>query len=168
MREPAAPWPASDFWDWSLTVYARPGVAGACLALQERHGVDVNLLLFAVWAGSAGRVLEPAAMRAAIDRVRRWQAEIVQPLRALRRRMKGDAHGLDPALASTVRARIAAAELDAEHAEQIALAGLATVAATVPAGAAISGNLAAYAAAAGLIWSETDRQALDVLVEAVA
>jgi uncharacterized protein (TIGR02444 family) len=169
MRRTAAPWPASDFWDWSLTVYARPGVAGACLALQERHGLDVNLLLFVVWSGSEGRVLEPAAIRAAIDRVRRWQQEIVHPLRALRRRLKNDAHGLDVGLASTVRARIAAVELDAEHAEQIALTGLAAVALArpVPAGEAIAGNLAAYAEAAGLSWTETDRRDLDIILARV-
>jgi uncharacterized protein (TIGR02444 family) len=37
------------FWDFSLTLYGRPGVAPACLALQDRFGADVNLLLLGFW-----------------------------------------------------------------------------------------------------------------------
>ncbi|HEY9550471.1 MAG TPA: TIGR02444 family protein, partial [Kiloniellaceae bacterium] len=46
------------FWQFSGAVYARRGVAEACLALQQRHGLDVNLLLFCAWAGSNGRRLD--------------------------------------------------------------------------------------------------------------
>src|SRR3546814_12211972 len=76
------PWPASGFWDWSLAAYARPGVAPACLALQDRPGLDVNLLLFAVRAGTPGRALPPDALRAAVDRAARWPAEVVRQLPA--------------------------------------------------------------------------------------
>mgnify|MGYP001460985468 CR=1 FL=1 len=37
------------FWRFSLTVYRRPGVEAALLALQERCGSDTNLLLYACW-----------------------------------------------------------------------------------------------------------------------
>ena len=47
--------PPTPFWDFSLAVYGRPGVAPACLALQQRHGADVNLLLFCAWFGAAHR-----------------------------------------------------------------------------------------------------------------
>ena len=46
------------FWQFSGAVYAHPGVAEACLDLQDRHGLDVNLLLFCAWAGVQGRVFD--------------------------------------------------------------------------------------------------------------
>ena len=33
------------FWDFSLAFYALPGVADACLELQERCSVDVKVML---------------------------------------------------------------------------------------------------------------------------
>ena len=51
--------PSSRFWDFSLEIYAKPGVAQACLALQDECGADVNLLLFCCWAGP----LDEIAMR---------------------------------------------------------------------------------------------------------
>lgn len=42
------------FWDFSLTLYGRPGVAEACLQLQDRHGADVNLLLLGFWRAHRG------------------------------------------------------------------------------------------------------------------
>lgn len=164
-------WPYCAFWDWSLAVYGRPGVEAACLALQDRHGLDVNLLLFAVWAGTRGTILSPEAMGEAAQRVGRWHAEIVRPLRALRRRLKGDPHGLDPTLAAEMRRRIAAVELDAEHAEQLGLAALAPIqpgAAEEAAGDAVSVNLATFAAAIGIAWSEADRGDLETIAAAAA
>ena len=43
------------FWDFSLRVYGSDGVPAACIALQERRGIDVNLLLFSAWIGESGR-----------------------------------------------------------------------------------------------------------------
>jgi uncharacterized protein (TIGR02444 family) len=37
---------ANAFWDFSLKVYAAAGVADECILLQDRFGIDVNLLLF--------------------------------------------------------------------------------------------------------------------------
>lgn len=98
-------------WDFSLTVYARPGVPVACLDLQDRRGQDVNLLLFAAWAGLACGVRLTAAELERIDStVAPWRAEVVRPLRAVRRRVKGE----DPALYD----RLKAAELAAERVQQ--------------------------------------------------
>lgn len=43
----------NEFWQFSLAVYAAPGVEAECLALQEALGIDVNLLLFFVWLGAS-------------------------------------------------------------------------------------------------------------------
>lgn len=45
--------PENPFWRFSCAVYAAPGVAQACLELQDTHGADVNLLLLAAWLGAA-------------------------------------------------------------------------------------------------------------------
>ena len=42
------------FWDYSLALYGRPGVEACCLRLQDRLGVDVNLLLLCCWLAARG------------------------------------------------------------------------------------------------------------------
>ena len=46
--------PAHPFWDFSLALYRKPGVAAACLRLQDGPGLDVNLLLYACWTAANG------------------------------------------------------------------------------------------------------------------
>ena len=43
----------SDFWRFSLSLYRMDGVPPACIALQDGHGLDVNIMLFALVAGIA-------------------------------------------------------------------------------------------------------------------
>src|SRR5713101_730457 len=58
------------FWRFSLALYARPGVADALIAIQDRAARDVNLILFGLWLGAShGRLLaagELAGSEAAI------------------------------------------------------------------------------------------------------
>jgi uncharacterized protein (TIGR02444 family) len=70
------------FWAFSLAFYAQPGVMPACLALQDRHGVDVNLALLCCWVGEP---LDAAALAEADALVAEWRTQVVQPLRAVRR-----------------------------------------------------------------------------------
>jgi uncharacterized protein (TIGR02444 family) len=100
------------FWEFSLAFYAEPGVAPACLAMQDRDGLDVNLALLCCWVGVA---LDAAALAEAEALVRDWRAQVVQPLRAVRRWLKGR----DEAL----RAQVAAQELAAEQRQQAMLYG---------------------------------------------
>ena len=128
----------------------------------------MNLLLFVIWAGSRGCVLSEAAAAAAIERVRRWHDDVVRPLRALRRRLKGDAHGMAPVHVAAVRTRIATVELDVEHVEQLALGDLLAELGE-PAGAdAVETNLAALGRAAGLTLGDDDRRDLATIVAAAS
>ena len=43
----------SGLWDWTLRAYAQPGAAEACLDLQDQHGQNTSLLLWAVWSETA-------------------------------------------------------------------------------------------------------------------
>ncbi|MBP2298678.1 TIGR02444 family protein [Azospirillum picis] len=99
------------FWDFSLAVYGRPGVPAACLALQDRRGVDVNVLLFAAWTGLAcAERLSAEELGRADAAVAGWRDEVVRPLRAIRRRSKGEDEEL--------YRRMKAAELEAERVQQ--------------------------------------------------
>jgi uncharacterized protein (TIGR02444 family) len=118
------------FWRFSLALYARPGVAAALLALQDRVGRDVNLILYALWLGAVHRRrLDPAALGAAAAAVAA-SAGIVAELRGLRRRLRDAA---DPRL-QTLRRCILAVELAGERSAQSRLA--ASLAADPPAAAA--------------------------------
>ena len=104
---------ASAFWGFAAALYARPGVAELCLDLQNRAGRDVNLLLLCLWAGEAlGLALDDWDLTDLAAAVAPWNAAAVHPLRMLRRSLKGV-----PA-AETVRAKIGAAELEAERLAQ--------------------------------------------------
>ena len=138
--------PPHAFWDFSVALYAKPGVAPACLDLQERHGIDVNALMFCLWLGESGRGPAPrAALEAAFDAIGGWHEQVVRTLRPLRRRLKSGFDPIDAELVRALRARIQKVEIDAEHVEQLALA--ASAAARAPARPGLSaGDRAAHAA----------------------
>lgn len=137
------------FWDFSLTVWGREAVEAACLDLQERHGLDVNLLLFCGWAGRRGRALDDAGIARLIEAARPWREATVLPLRRLRKWLK-DQSVAPGAAAGRLRERIKADELQAEAIQQ----DLFVEALPVPEGAggpAVTvANMAAYFAALGI------------------
>ncbi|MDP6885033.1 MAG: TIGR02444 family protein, partial [Rhodospirillales bacterium] len=101
--------PDDPFWDFSLATYDRPGVAAACLGLQDRHGIDVNMVLFCCWAGASGAgMVDPAAMAAALNAALPWQRDVVVPLRRIRRDLKGAGQ-----TGARLRRHVASAEIDA-------------------------------------------------------
>ena len=109
------------FWRFSLAFYARPGIPDALIALQDRAGLDVNLMLFALWRGAMhGQGLQASELRAAAAAIAPLRREIVGPLRELRRRLKpvGDAD------IQALRRRVLGLELAAERAVQSRLAAL--------------------------------------------
>lgn len=128
---------AHPLWDFALAVYAAEGVEAACLALQDRHGLDVNLLLYCCWAGlREPAALPPARLAAALAAVAPWQREVVAPLRALRRRLRRSVGEFAPAGTAPLRRAVKALELDAEY---LALRRLAAHVAAASAGAEVAG-----------------------------
>lgn len=119
--------PASPFWDFSLRLYARAGVALSCLRLQERHGIDVNLLFCCLWLGMAGQGATRRDVARMAGRVRSLHEQVIKPLRvartALKRILATETGEFLPA-AGALRAAIKKSELDAEHIEQIMLAAM--------------------------------------------
>jgi uncharacterized protein (TIGR02444 family) len=113
------------FWNFSLEVYSGEAVARSCIELQDRHGLDVNVLLFCCWIGASGRGrLQADELKRLSVKVGSWQRDIVMPLRAARRRLAaGENLPIAPEeAASALRRRIADAEIEAEHVEQLLLA----------------------------------------------
>lgn len=142
--------PHPDLWSWSLVVYGRPGFSADAIALQDHHGLDVNLLLYCLWAGLvAGVELGESALAAAVAATGSWQREVVMPLRAVRRSLKAYAHPR-PELVAALRKGVAGLELEAERGEQLLLAALPLPAERHPDGQlAAARNLRAYLAVAG-------------------
>jgi uncharacterized protein (TIGR02444 family) len=138
---------ASDFWGFALALYNRfPEVWND---LQDRDGRDVNLALLCVWAGMArGLELDIEDLVTLEAALEPWRGQVVEPLRRVRRFLKGDS------LAAPLRERVKAAELDAERVGQrLLLAALPDRALETPSEALGIANFARYAgaAAAGML-----------------
>jgi len=115
----------SPFWQFSIKFYAVPGVAPACITLQDEAGVDVNLLFFLMWNASLNRTLTKDEV-AELDRtIGVWRNTAVIPLREIRRALKTPPAMLTPYVAETFRNRIKTAELEAERLQQEAMYALA-------------------------------------------
>lgn len=132
------------FWRFSLAVYAAPGVAPECLALQDAHGVDVNVLLFCAWLGSRGVVLTAANLAAIETAAQPWREAAIWPLRSARRGIKTETADEEVA---ALRKDVAALELRAEQIAQAMLYRLAPTfgepVAAASVDAAIYSNIAA-------------------------
>lgn len=114
---PVAP---SSFWDFSLQLYVRPGVADSCLQLQDEQGVNVNLLLWCAWLDAQDLILDAGRLHSAQKRIHGWDEHYVLPLRQLRRRMKAE-FGTTNADIEALRTQIKQAELLAEKQVQLLL-----------------------------------------------
>jgi uncharacterized protein (TIGR02444 family) len=126
-------WPANPFWDFAVELYRRPGVEDACLELQRRHGLDVNVVLFCCWLATRGSLADDAVFGRIAGAAAAWQVDFVRPLRAVRNRLKaaliephpGSIPAHWPDIVAALRQRVLALEIDGERLEQLMLAGLA-------------------------------------------
>jgi uncharacterized protein (TIGR02444 family) len=110
--------PDNALWRFACAFYAREGVAAACLVLQEQLGVDVNILLFAIFAQlERSIVLTPGDLATVDGLVRDWHCDIVQVLRRLRTRLKTGPLPAPSPITNRLRNRIKATELEAEQIE---------------------------------------------------
>jgi uncharacterized protein (TIGR02444 family) len=160
--------PAHPAWDFAIRLYGAPGCAPACLELQERHGIDVTLMLFCLWLGATrGEPIDarlPALSRAAEE----WRRSAVLPIRAARKWLKGEAKTAEAAAA--LYQVVLSAEIDCEHGELLTLARLAETdgagSGRGPSPDAAAEGLAAFFAASGVRPSATDRAAIGALLAA--
>lgn len=106
---------STGLWPWVLTAYAAPGVASACLELQDTAGQNVPLLLWTAWTAATGRALDADTREAACDTARVWEETAIAPLRVVRRALKIRAVDMDGDDREVIRSQVKAAELDAER-----------------------------------------------------
>jgi uncharacterized protein (TIGR02444 family) len=110
-------------WRFALALYAQPGAADACLLLQDRFGVDVNILLFAMFVATERSMAVASADVESMDTaVKAWRSQAVVPLRAIRRRLKQPLDHVAGAYAEALRMQVKSVELSAEQIEQALLA----------------------------------------------
>ena len=106
------------FKRFALELYRRAGVADACLDLQNRHNLDVNVVLFAAFVGAARRQkLTIADLGLAQRRVNAWHQEVVRPLRAVRQRLKTGPVPAPNEATGGLRRKLAQLEIEAEMIE---------------------------------------------------
>lgn len=122
--EQPVPSKGSPFWTFSLSLYRQEGVAPACISLQDGHGVDVNMLFFGLWLASEGRLLSVADHEAMEAAAGVWRAEVVVPLRSVRRLLRMPPVAFRGPAAEALRDKLKGVELEAERLQQEALFGL--------------------------------------------
>ena len=167
--ETPSPSSGSPFWRFSLRLYRQPGVADACIALQEQAGVDVNLLLFLLWHATQKRALSQADVAQLERRIAPWRNTTVIPLRTMRRALKSPPTLVAGARAELFRTKIKAVELEAERLQQEAMYELAGPALLGVAASSLEdaarANVAAYAAMCGGAFPQP---AIETLLAALA
>ena len=109
---------ADDLPQFALTVYRGDGVPAACIRLQDRFGVDVNVLLAAAYLGAVrARALSPAVLSDMSAHVDAWHREIVVGLRDVRRRLKSGPPPAPDTRTTDLREKLQALEVEAEMIE---------------------------------------------------
>ena len=119
----ASPELAADSWAFALALYARHGVAEACLALQNEAGVDVMLLLMVTFAAVKHRILlTPDEIRTLDEACRPWREQVVRKLRSIRTELKTGPHPAPTETTEQFRSKVKTLELEAEKLENQLLA----------------------------------------------
>ena len=158
--------PSHPFWDYSLKLYASPGVEKACLVLQDEFDLDVNIVLFCLWSGAEGPgQLTTSEITECIARGGRWQREVVQRLRYIRRTLKQDALGATPELIEVFRPRAQRLEIAAEHVQQLLLADMVPEARGATGSHIAVVNLRAYFDETGLVAAGNAQDAVLVILQ---
>lgn len=77
------------FVEFALAFYADKRVAGHLLAWQERFGIDINVVLYAIWLGAEkSAVAGEHPIRTADVAVAQWREQVIVPLRDARTWLK--------------------------------------------------------------------------------
>jgi len=115
----------NELWTWAVAAYDAPGVAEACLSLQDHNEQNVPLLLWAAWVAVTGRRPDEETIEAACDAARAYDTVVVAPLRAVRRTLKAPIPDVDHDHREALRQQVKALELDAERRLMLELEALA-------------------------------------------
>jgi uncharacterized protein (TIGR02444 family) len=161
---------SGSLWDFSLAIYGSKAVQNACLGLQDRHGLDVNILLLCCWLASRGERIDSREIDVVLAQTTKWQSAVIVPLRGIRRQMKVGISPIPIKDSEVLRARIKALELEAERIEQqqlesTVLHGMELAADGSNRSELAMTNLAAYFSALQIERSKRDVQGLKTLAQ---
>lgn len=98
-------------WEWALEAYGLEGVPEACLTLQDSHGQNTSLLLWAVWAEGP----DAEALAKGVAAAKAWDATVLVPIREVRRTLKAPQPPVDDGAREALREDVKACELRAER-----------------------------------------------------
>ncbi|HLJ19788.1 MAG TPA: TIGR02444 family protein [Stellaceae bacterium] len=158
--------PASPFWSFTLAVYQKEGVSPACIALQDRLGLDVNFLLLCLYAGSRGRALGADDVARLEERVAPWRKNVLHPLRAVRRWLK-EQQLLEKAPSDQLRRGVLGYEIESEGVQQRLMEAAVTISEGASSAETAAGNLKTYLAWTRVKAGDADRADLAVLLSQV-
>lgn len=114
--------PPNELWDFATRLYNNEAVERVCLALQDRHGANVNVLLFCCWVAASGRgVFQPGELAVALETTHTWREDVSRQLRRLRRTLRGGVGAASRRLNDDLGRVVAECELFAEHVELLML-----------------------------------------------
>lgn len=113
------------FKEHAFAVYGTAGVGETCVALQDRHALDVVMMLYLCWLGRHGVSLDTDSLEKAIQAVEGWREEVVLPIRRVRRALKTDVGIVAATHSNALRQTIKDAEIAAEVLQMTALEHLA-------------------------------------------
>ena len=162
------------FWNFSVRTYRTPGVAEACLSLQNDNGADVNMVLYCCWIGAAIGAFDGELFDRASEYSAHWAGNVVIPLREARTWMKHTGCGTDPTPTQEcmqLREEVKSVEFAAEKMQQEALESM--VSAKGRGGDAseeimrdVVANLKLYADYLGLEFHDDIKLNLSIIIEA--
>lgn len=110
---------ADELWAFAVAIYEDDSVKAHCLSIQARYGLSISILLGAIWAGAHGYGrLGATHLEMAIRRGVEWHREIIEPMRALRWRLRQQPPGGLEERTESLRHRLLDEELEAERIEQ--------------------------------------------------
>lgn len=113
-------YPNSEFWNYSTQIWTLPGLETTCLELQNKHEVNVNILLYCCWTGDKNLSINDDDLQMLLDTTQPWQT-IIKPLRDSRKMMKQSLLAMPSKMVDQTLKNINEMELNAEHMEQLAL-----------------------------------------------
>lgn len=108
----------TEFWRYSVELYGKSGITDVCLTLQDKLGVNVNLLLLLCYCEGQRLQLSREDIETLAAAVIPWHSEYTKPLRGLRRRL-----ALDDRANIEAKQAIFDAEMALEKIEQKLLVG---------------------------------------------
>lgn len=155
-----------ELWEFSLSAYNVQGATTACLTLQDKYGLDVNVLLLCLFAGSHGCALSAEDFVRIEARVAPWRKNIIYALRDVRRSLKTEKLSSDRVIGDLYK-DVLASELKAEQHEQHLIASTVVISKGSTDVGVASRNLVRYLCTLGVPVKEESLSPLAKLLGAV-